>query len=390
MKRILIVFTGAMELGGIERSLLGFLDAIDYEKYSVDLFLYAHHGVWYPLINHNVHILPEVRELAYLRESFFKKIRHGCFYSAARRLMDQIRFKNRRIPHYLTWADIMRKKAPFLDKEYDLAIGFFRPFDFIKEKVKAKVRIGWVHTDYSSCEKNEAEEIRKDFEELDYIAAVSEKCRDTFCSQFPEYAEKCIVIENVLSEPFVRSQAESMDVTDEMPRDGSIRLLSVGRFCEAKNFDNIPDICRRIIEAGISIKWYIIGYGSDEALIAEKINEAGMQQHVIILGRKNNPYPYMMACDFYIQPSRYEGKCVAVREAQMLGKPVIITNYPTSGSQVKNGVDGVIVPLENEGCARGIIETIKNADLISHILRNEKNTDYSNVKEAERILQFAE
>ena len=42
-KRILVVFTGALEPGGIERSLLGLLDAIDYEQYDVDLFLYAHH-----------------------------------------------------------------------------------------------------------------------------------------------------------------------------------------------------------------------------------------------------------------------------------------------------------------------------------------------------------
>ncbi len=390
MKNILIVFTGAMELGGIERSLLGFLDAIDYEKYSVDLFLYAHHGTWYSLINHNVNLLPEVRELAYLRESFFTKIRHGCFYSAACRFKDQLKYKNGRIPHYLTWADIMRKKVPALDKEYDLAIGFFRPFDFIKEKVKAKVRIGWVHTDYSSCDKNQTDEIRKDFAGLDYIAAVSEKCKDTFCSQFPEYSDKCIVVENVLSETFVRSQAEATNVTDEMPIDGNVRLLSVGRFSKAKNFDNIPDICRKIIESGINVKWYIIGYGSDESLIFDKIKEAGMEKQVIMLGRKDNPYPYMNACDFYIQPSRYEGKCVAVREAQMLGKPVIITNYPTSGSQVKNGEDGVIVPLENEGCAQGIIETIRNTDLISHILWTERKTDYSNIKEVERILKFAE
>lgn len=388
-KNILIVFTGAMELGGIERSLLGFMDAIDYDRYNVDLFLYAHHGIWFPLINKKVNLLPEVRELAYLRESFVEKIKHRCYYSAFRRLKDQIMYRHQRIPHYITWADIMRKKAPVLEKEYDLAIGFYRPFDFIKEKVRAKVKVGWIHTDYSSCEKDRSEEIRNDFKGLDYIAAVSDKCRDTFCSQFPEFAEKCIVIENILSEDFIKTQAEVRDVEAEMPHDGSLRFLSVGRYCRAKNFDNIPDICSRLIQKGINITWYIIGYGTDEALINKKILESGMKEHVIVLGRKDNPYPYFKACDFYIQPSRYEGKCVAVREAQMLGKPVIITDYPTSASQVRNGIDGVIVPLENEACARGIAETIGNQGLIRSILENESKTDYSNVKEAELILQLA-
>ena len=72
-----------------------------------------------------------------------------------------------------------------------------------------------------------------------------------------------------------------------------------------------------------------------------------MKQYVKILGKKENPYPYIRACDVYVQPSRYEGNCVAVREAQMLGKPVIITGYPTAESQLRNGIDGIIVPLEN-------------------------------------------
>lgn len=53
-----------------------------------------------------------------------------------------------------------------------------------------------------------------------------------------------------------------------------------------------------------------------------------MQERVIILGKKDNPYPYMRACDLYVQPSRYEGKAVTVREAQLLGKPVVITTMP--------------------------------------------------------------
>ena len=109
----------------------------------------------------------------------------------------------------------------------------------------------------------------------------------------------------------------------------------------------------------MNVKWYLIGLGPDEELIRKKIEETGMQEHVIILGKKENPYPYMKACDIYVQPSRHEGKCVAVREAQILGKPVIITNYETSVSQLKDGYDGVIVSMDNEKCAQGIAEVIQ-------------------------------
>lgn len=110
-----------------------------------------------------------------------------------------------------------------------------------------------------------------------------------------------------------------------------------------------------------------------------------MQNRVIILGKKENPYPYIKMCDIYVQPSRYEGKCVAVREAQMLGKPVIITNYATSGSQLEDGVDGIIVPMDNKGCADKMAEVLINTTLKKKIVENVRQRDYTNAKEIEKI-----
>lgn len=163
------------------------------------------------------------------------------------------------------------------------------------------------------------------------------------------------------------------------------KLLSIGRFCEAKNYDNVPDITRRIVEGGCDIKWYIIGFGGDEQLIRQKIVEAGMQNHVIILGKKENPYPYIKACDIYVQPSRYEGKSITVREAQMLCKPVVVTDYPTASSQIQDGVDGVIVPMDNEGCAKGLADFILDTEKQKRIVEYLQIHDYGNVDEVEKL-----
>lgn len=166
------------------------------------------------------------------------------------------------------------------------------------------------------------------------------------------------------------------------------KLLSIGRFCEAKNYNNVPDITRRIIKSGCNIKWYIIGFGGDEALIRQKIAEAGMQDHVIILGKKENPYPYIKDCDIYVQPSRYEGKSVTVREAQMLCKPVVVTNYPTASSQIQNGVDGVIVPMDNEDCAKDLAKFILDTEKQNKIIDYLKIHDYGNVDEVKNIYEL--
>ena len=212
----------------------------------------------------------------------------------------------------------------------------------------------------------------------DYIASISNDVTINFLNIFPSLKDKIIEIPNVLPIKLINEQSVAFDVNKEMLDDGSIKLLSIGRYCEAKNFDNVPFICKKILELGLKVKWYIIGYGGDEERIKKSIKECNMEEHVILLGKKSNPYPYIKACDVYVQPSRYEGKCVSVIEAQSLHKPVIITNYPTAKSQLKDGYDGVIVPLENNECAHGIYNALTNIELLHIISENTCKSNYSN------------
>lgn len=385
-KDIIIVFTGPMDLGGIERSLLGLLNSIDYNEYNVDLFLYAHHGPLMYLINENVNVLPEEKELAFLRESFGTKLKNRAYYSAYMRCKEAVISKFTLINHDEMWAEIMRKKVKPIKKHYDLALGFFRPFDLIDEKVYADIKVGWIHTDYSSAGED-LELLKKDYAKMDYIVSVSDQTARTFIELFPELESKVIISENILSESFIKSEADKIDVSNEMD-DSCVKLLSIGRFCEQKNFDNVSEIASIIKSKGVDFRWYIIGYGADENLIKSKITQYNMEDTVIILGKKENPYPYIKACDIYVQPSRYEGKCVAVREAQILNKPVIITNYASSKSQLQDGFDGVIVPMDNQGCADGIVKVIDDKYLQNQLIENTKKTDYTNSKELSKLYEL--
>ncbi len=378
-KKILIIFTGEMELGGIEKSLLGLLDAISYEEYEVDLFLYGRSGALYPYINSNVNIFPEIKELAYLKKSVKEKLRHGCFYSLWRRLLKSVCKES--FCEY--WGKVVKKKMKPIQKEYDLALSFAMPFDVLRDFVNAKVKVGWIHTDYSRESCLGVGDLHEIYEGLDYIAGVSEDCCKVFKELLPEYKDKTIVVENISSKELMFKQVEE-SLDGEMEK-GKVKLLSIGRFCTAKNFDNVPEIVSIIKKSGIDVVWYLIGFGMDEELIHQKIKEYHVEDSVIVLGKKENPYPYIKACDIYVQPSRYEGKCVAVREAQMLCKPVIITNYPTSASQLEDGVDGVGVPMDNEGCAKGIMEVINDKELQEKLISNCKARDYSNSQEVEKL-----
>ena len=246
--------------------------------------------------------------------------------------------------------------------------------------------MAWIHTDYSTIDIDIETELGM-WNKYDYIASISENCTEAFLSKFPSLKSKIIRIDNIITKDMIYDQAYQFDACEEMSFNG-FKLLSIGRFSYAKNFDNIPAICKYIIDSGYTVKWYILGYGGDENLIRDKIEEYNMQEHVFILGKKDNPYPYIKACDYYIQPSRYEGKAVTVREAQILDKPVIITDFPTAKSQLNNGVDGVIVPLDNKKCAEGIINFINDRKLQRKIISYLELHNYSNAGEVEKIYQL--
>ena len=287
--------------------------------------------------------------------------------------------------HKYTFKFMPRIQA---NEEYDLAISFLTPHYIVANKVQAKKKIAWIHTDYSRVAVDISSEERM-WGAYDNIISISDAVTDSFVRVFPSLKKKIVLIENILPEQLIRRQAEKFDATEEMP-ERNVRLLSNGRFCYQKNFDSLPTLCKLILKKGIKVRWYIIGFGPDEELIRKKIEENQMQNFVIILGKREYPYPYIKECDIYIQPSRYEGKSVTVREAQMLGKPVIITSYTTAISQLKAGVDGIIVPIDNQECADGIATLIRNKEKMEDLIRNCKERDYSNYSEINKIYKMIE
>lgn len=399
MKPRIFIAIQYLEIGGAERSLIGLLEAFDYDKVDVDLFVYEHRGEFMSLIPRQVNLLPEIGAYAAINRPIKRIVRDGHIAIAAARLWAKLQYAAycKRV-HPREGSGIFQYVfscvTPFLPSlkkygKYDLAISFLTPHNIVRDKVNARRKMAWIHTDYSTIEVNAKKELPV-WGSYDCEAAVSDSVRNAFLQTFPSLVGKVYVVENILSPAFIRAQATQVDVSREMLHAvDEFVFCSVGRYCFPKNFDSVPFICRALINKGIRLKWFIIGYGGDEQLIADNIRRAGMEQVCIMLGKKSNPYPYMAACDVYVQPSRFEGKAVTVREAQILGKPVVVTNFPTAASQLDDGIDGVIVPLDIDGCAQGIADFLANPALRQMIVENLRTRDYSNMAEARKIENIA-
>ncbi len=392
MKKDILIYTYNLDIGGIERSLIGLLNAIDYDKYNVDLYMFKHEGAFIKDVPDNVNILnqEEITSLAGIPivEVFRKKnfrMGLGRLYAKARCLIKCKILKKPVSGEYMSQITypLFCKNMKKLNKHYDVALSFYWPHYFVIDNVSADLKLGWIHTDYGQIYPDKKKEIEM-WSKIDYIVSVSEECKKSFINVYPNLEDKVIVIENILSEEHIRKMANEFTVRDEIDFNSTI-LCSVGRFCYPKNFINIPKICREIIDKGKDVKWYLIGYGPEESDIRQAIKDNKVENNVIILGKKENPYPYMKACDIYVQPSRFEGKAVTVREAQILCKPVVITNYATASSQVVDGKDGIIVDMDNKSIAEGICKLLDNSHTRQKLIEYCKNNSFGNKDEFRKI-----
>lgn len=390
--RILIIQL-SMFIGGAERALLGLLDSIDYKSYDVDLLLCSHSGDFLSLINKDVNILPYDKRYDVFQNPIKQLMQRTQFHAALRRVFakytDQWLSWRLKKVHSVWHAQqlihrCLTKILPEVYGEYDLAINFLGVPSILVNHVNARVKATWIHTDYSKIVADRDLD-RQMYDNVNYIVNVSDDCKRIFDNIYPEYSGKSIIIENILNTQLVdklsKDDGEIIPFTDD-----KINILSIGRFNEVKNFTAIPEICRLMINAGAPpFKWYLIGYGSLEDSISKNITECGVNEYVEILGKRVNPYPYILSCDVYVQPSKFEGKAVTVREAQMLGKPVIVTSYDTAPSQIKNGVDGYILPMGIKDFVYGLVHLLNDRSKLESIANYCKEHTYGNESEVEKV-----
>lgn len=398
MKKRIFISMHYMEIGGAERALLGLLNAIDTSIVDVDLFINQHTGPFMKLIPDKINLLPEMRGYNAIERPLKQILIEGQFKIAFARLKAKIKYRqyirNNKLEHKEEGSGshyIMDEVIPYLPSlyylgEYDLAIAFLDPPHIIQKKVLARKRIEWIHTDWGT--------ITTDYSKLyhwwagnDYIASISPEITKSFLKAFPGLDDKIVLIENILSPRMVIEQSNACRAK-EMEGNNGVTLLSIGRISYPKNFEIIPYVCRCLIDKGMNnFKWFILGQGNHEE-IDKTVIKLKVEDYIIFLGARENPYPYIKACDIYLQPSRYEGKSVTVREAQILQKPVIITNYPTSSSQITHRLDGIISEMAPKEIANAIIELLQDTDLKDHIISYLQNHDYGNESEINKLYQI--
>lgn len=389
MKRQLLFIMGTLENGGGERSLINLLQLIDYNKYDVDLVLFKERGIFLKQVPKEVNILEGLDELHFMyndsiKEAFSFKWLRMSFVHVIGTIISKIMSKSGFHKGQYRWIHFYKKIIPELNKKYDIAVSYLEGETtfYLVDKVIAKKKIAWVHTNYSKINSDLDMDLEY-FKKVDKIVSISKGCVDVLKSLFPSIADKFLCLPNLTSSKTIRVMAEQF-VPHEFSKADCIRIVSIGRLIELKGFDIALEAAKILKENNISFKWFVIGEGilKEELEIIRKKYQ--LEKCFEFLGIRENPYPYIKNADIIVQPSRYEGKSMVLDEAKILYKPIVVTNYDTVHDQI-NKNEGIIVNIDAYDLAQGIRKMLhmKN-DYIEYLTQNE----YGNQNEIEKYYKL--
>ena len=138
------------------------------------------------------------------------------------------------------------------------------------------------------------------------------------------------------------------------------KLISVSRLEKVKNIGQILKVVKGLRDKGIEIEYNIIGSGSLEDELKNKVEHLDLKSQVNFLGFNSNPYTYLLESDLYILNSFTEGFSNSLVEAMYSGTPSISTKSGSAVEIINHGENGWLVEVDNEDQLFSVIKHIIN------------------------------
>lgn len=376
MKKKVLFVIDSLTCGGAEKSLVSLLPLLDYDKMEVDLLMVKRGGIFdrYVPSNINIQTIPRPKGIKVVWASICR-----IFFSFLLRFLPIIGIKKNVAE--INWIARSSAFMP-IQQSYDVAVAYQQGFStyYVAQKIKARKKIAWINNDLKKIGFRESYN-RPFYDKMDCIVAVSEVLHRMLEQTDYVDSKKLCTIYDILDPETIRKMAKEKGFEDKLPSD-TWRIVTVGRIVPQKNYTLAVETARLLKEQGLSFRWYFIGEGCEYDDIKALINQYGLQQEVVLIGLKKNPYPFMAGCDIYVQTSSYEGYGLTLCEARILHKPEVCTNFPVAYNQIQDGMNGLIAEMTPQSVAGKISKLIDDEKLREHLIATTFNETFQ-TKETE-------
>ncbi len=286
----------------------------------------------------------------------------------------------------LLWR-VISDGAERFDEHFDLAVAYIEGAAtyYVADHVNADKKASFLHIDYNYAGYTPKLD-HGCYDKIDRVFTVSEEVGRQFLKAYPNYADKTFLFRNLLDVEGIRRKAEFKGGFED-DFDG-LRLLTIGRLHYQKGYDVAIKAMKIITDDGYNVRWYVLGEGPERDALEAQIKEAGLENRFVLLGAKDNPYPYLKQADIYVHATRFEGKSIAIEEAQILAKPIVASDCTGNTEQITDGYDGLLLTLEEHTLAKTIERVIDDKDLRNELALHVKEKSFDHPEDIQRLFDM--
>lgn len=398
MKKILIVIN-TMGHAGAETALLELLRHIEPKEYEVSLYVLMAQGEmvrelpdYVKLLNTcyddssvlgkegRVHMRKKVLKAMFARGTVFRLMPYLIKNLAA------MIGKGEVLLDKLLWR-VLSDGGERCSAHYDLAVAYLEGGSayYVADHVDADTKAAFLHVDYGRAGYTRALD-RDCYLKFDKVFSVSEEVREAFLKVYPECGERADIFHNLINQDAIREKAKlSGGFEDDYE---GLRILTVGRLTAQKAFEVSIEAMKLLKERGVKARWYVLGEGNQRSFLEEEIRRFHLEKDFLLLGAVQNPYPYMAQTDIYVHASRFEGKSIAIQEAQTLGCAILVSDCSGNREQVNSGIDGMMCGFTAQEISQGIQELLQDEALRRRLGTAASKKRFTDESEIEKLLRL--
>ena len=259
-----------------------------------------------------------------------------------------------------------------LKGKYDVEIAFLegpitRIFSYKNKNAK---KIAWIHNDISQVFgkglKSKLKRIldKKIYSKYDKLIFVSKDNKEKFKEIYPNInVDKQVIYNYIDKEKVLRKAEDGQDIEFD---ENVINFVTVTRLVEQKAIDRLIKVHKKLIDNGYYHKIYVIGDGPEREKLEDLVKGNNVNETFLLLGKKENPYPYMKNATYFCLLSKFEGYGMVIEEAKILNKPIIITDT-AAREALTDYKNSKILDNKEEGIYKGLEEAIENKPQKSEI-----------------------
>jgi len=334
MKKKILITAYDLNIGGIEKALVNFLNSFDAKKYDITLILEHKEG---PLLNeviNNINI--EEYRVSNSTNTIKRKV-------------------NNRIK-LIKWIAKNKEK-------YDFAISFAthsRPGALLALNA-SKNNALWVHLNYYESYNHNINKMNNFFKSINIskfknVIFVSNENKNDIINHTNLIKGKVWVINNLINaDEIIKKSKEAINIK----KDNKITFVNVSRHEESqKKLFRILKATKKLKNEGYDFNILMIGYGPDHNSYVNYVNKNNLNNVISFYGKQSNPYPYYKMADAILISSQYEGYPVVFVESMVLNKPIITTAI-SDYKEVENGY-GIVVKNDDNSIYDGMKEFLDN------------------------------